>query len=271
MSMSKNVRLGAFTVFIGIVVGALIYNSGVMKQRRFINALVERNIEARGGAQAWEKVSSMKVEGQMELGQGLSVPYTLMQKRPDKMCFAFEFNRQTSTQCVNGDEGWKIAPFRGRDIAEKMTDAELREMADSTDPFGLLYNYRSRGIDIEMVGKVKLNHLDAIKLKLTLDKGAVRWLYIDPVTALVAKMEMTRMIAHRSHRVETVYSDWKKTDDGLLIAHRQETRTEGDPKAHYLTVHHVSVNPPIADARFMAPTIMKDKPQLAIRQTPYEH
>jgi len=266
--MSKKVITIAFTLMLGVIAGFLIYNSDAMKQARLVDTLVARNIAARGSAEAWQNVTSLKMTGRMDLGQGMSVPYVLEQKRPDKMCFKFEFDKQTATQCVNGDEGWKIAPFRGRDYAEAMTKEELREMADSTDPYGLLYNYSKRDIDIEMLGHVKVGDRDAIKLKLTMDKGGVRWIYLDAETALELKMEMIRTIARRPRRVETVYSDWRITD-GLLIARRQETTTEGDPNPHFLTVELVSVNPRIEDTTFAMPKISGTR-QVARIKAPYE-
>ena len=265
---SKNIITVALAFVVFVSGALLIYNFGGLKEARIVNDLVARNIDARGGAEAWKKVSTLKVTGQMDLGQGLSVPYVLEQKRPDKMCFTFEFDKQTATQCVEGDHGWKIAPFRGRDYAEPMTKEELREMADSTDPYGLLYNYSKRDTDIELLGHVKVGDRDAIKLQLIMDKGAVRWLYLDAETALEIKMEMTRTIARRPRHVETVYSDWQKQGD-LLIARRQETTTEGDPKPHFLTVEMVSVNPYIADARFAMPAASSLQ-QVAQRKAPYE-
>ena len=96
----------------------------------------------------------------------------------------------------------------------------------------------------------------------------MRWLYLDAETALELKMETVRTIARRPKRAETVYSDWKKTD-GLLIAHRQKTTTEGDPKPHFLTVEGVSVNLPIENARFAMPAVSKTQ-LLATRKAPYE-
>ena len=91
-----------------------------------------------------------------------------------------------------------------------------------------------------------------IKLKVTLPKGGVRWVYLDAETAIEVKLEALRMVAGREHRVETCYFDWQEAD-GLLIARRQETLTEGDKESHFLTVESVSVNPPLDDSRFALP------------------
>ena len=250
--MSKKVIAGAFAFV--LIAAFLIYNSDAWKQARFIKTLVARNVEARGGAEAWQDVESLRLSGQMDLGQGMVVPYVLEQKRPGKMCFEFIFDDETAIQCADGNTGWKIVPFRGRKKAEPMTEAELREVADSADPYGLLYDYAARDHDVELVGREPVDGRDVVQLKVTLPKGAVRWLFIDVETALEVKLETLRTVGGRERRVETLYSDWQATD-GLLIARRQDTRTEGDEESHFLTVGSVSVNPAIDDSRFEMPTI----------------
>ena len=219
---------------------------------RAVDALVARNIAARGGAEAWQGVSSLRLTGQMDLGQGMHVPYVLEQKRPGKMCLEFVFDDETAVQCADGNSGWKVAPFRGRTSPEPMTEAELRETADSSDLYGLLYDYAARGHVVELQGREQVEGRDAFKLKVTLPRGGVRWLYLDAETALEVKLEALRTIAGREFRVETRYSDWQESD-GLLIAHRQETLTVGDKESHFLTVDSVSVNPPLDDSRFAMP------------------
>ena len=110
--MSKKVLAGVIAIV--IVAVFLIYNSDAMKERRIINALVAQNIEARGGADAWQAVDTLRITGQMDLGQGMHVPYVMDQKRPDKMCFEFEFDDKTAVQCIDGGSGWKLLPFAGR-------------------------------------------------------------------------------------------------------------------------------------------------------------
>ena len=241
-------------VFILTVTGVLlVYNFSGLKEARIINDLVSRNIAARGGEDAWQDVNSLRLAGRMDLGQGMSVPYVLEQKRPGKMCFEFDFNKQKSVQCSDGEKGWKITPFRGRESAQPMTEVEFRETADSSDLYGLLYNHAKRGIDVALVGHEMIGGRDAVKLKLTLEKGGVRWLYLDAESALEIKSEAMRVVAGRERLVETYYSDWQ-AKDGLLIARRQETTTKGDTKSHFLTVESVTVNPAIDDSRFAMPT-----------------
>lgn len=222
---------------------------------RAVDAVIAKNVEARGGADAWRAVSSLRLAGYMDLGQGMAVPYTLEQKRPGRMCLEFEFNDEMATQCVNAGGGWKLLPFRGREIPEPMSAQELREMADAAEIDGLLFDSARRGHDIELVGHEQVDGRDAVKLAVTLPGGAERSVYLDAETGLEIKIESMRVLRGEERLVETYLSDWRATD-GLLIPRRQETRTAGDAESHFLSVDSVTVNPAIDDARFEMPISM---------------
>lgn len=238
-----------------VIACAIAYFAPAIRDAQVVNSLIAKNLEARGGQEVWNQVTSMRMAGQMDLGQDMIVPYTLVQKRPGKMCFEFEFDSATSTQCTDGEKGWKIAPFLGRSGAEPMTEAEYRDVADSSDPYGLLYNYRERGLDIQYLGKEQIDGRDADKLRVELPYGGVRWLYLDAETALDVKLEAPRVVAGQDYLIETFYTDWQEVE-GLLIPARQETRTVGDEQTHFLTVDSVTVNPQVDDDQFHMPATL---------------
>jgi len=252
--LNKKVILIAAIV---LVVAVAVYNSDAMRDARVIKGLVAQNIEARGGAESWSAIESLQLSGQMDLGQGMHVPYVIDQKRPGKMCLDFEFNEETATQCVDGATGWKRLPFRGRNRPEAMTAAELREMAGAADIDGLLLNYKERGHEIELVGKEMIGDRATTKLQIMLPGGAVRWLYIEDETGLDIKLETMRVLGGKERLVSTYYMDWQETD-GLLIPRRLETQTEGDEETHFLTVENVRVNAPLDDSRFAMPSTVAE-------------
>ena len=251
--MSK--KLVVSLAIAAVIAGVIAYFAPAVRDAQVVNSLIAQNLEARGGAAAWDKVSSMRMAGQMDLGQDMIVPYTLVQKRPGKMCFEFDFDNATSTQCTDGEKGWKIAPFLGRSAAEPMTEAEYRNVADSSDPYGLLYNYRERGLDIQYLGQEQIDGRDVHKLRVELPFGGVRWLYLDVETALDVKLEAPRVVAGEDYLIETFYTDWQEVE-GLLIPARQETRTVGDEETHFLTVDSVTVNPQVDDDQFHMPAAL---------------
>jgi hypothetical protein len=219
---------------------------------RVVDGLIARNVEARGGADAWRNVDSLRMTGRMDLGQGMHVPYTIEQKRPGKMCIEFMFDSELATQCVTGDSGWKVLPFMGRTRPEPMTDMEYRDMADAAGIDGLLFDAARRGHEVSFVGEETIDGRDVYKLEVVLPRGAKRWIYLDAETALEVKLDTIRTRNGRQHLIETWYSDWRE-QDGLLIPHRQDSKAEGESETHWLTVDSVAVNPPIDDDRFNIP------------------
>lgn len=218
-----------------------------------VDELVAKNVDARGGAEAWRGVSSLTLTGRMEVGQGVYVPYVLEQKRPNKMRLEFVFDGETAVQCSDGDRGWKLEPFLGRTAPRPMSDKEAREAADTADPYGLLFDYAARGHTVELVGREAVLGRDAFKLKVTLPGGTVRWVYLDADSGLELKIEALRTIGGKELVVGTFLDNWRTTD-GLLIPHRQQTQAEGEESPHVLTVETVRVNPPLDDSRFALAT-----------------
>jgi len=219
---------------------------------RAVDTLIARNVAARGGADTWRAVDTLRLAGQMDLGQDVHVPYTLEQKRPGKMCLEFEFDNEIATQCVNGAAGWKRLPFMGRKFAEPMTEQELQEMAGAVGVDGLLFDSDKRGYDIELLGHEDVGGRSAAKLEVTLPGGIVRWVYLDDETGLEIKLQAMRSLRGQQRLVETFFSDWRDVD-GLLIPHRQETRMANYPDTQFVTVEAVTVNPAIDDERFAMP------------------
>ncbi len=249
--MSKKSIAVAFAI--AAVAAVLIYNSDAVKDRRIINAVVAQNIEARGGEDVWKALDALRLTGQMDLGQGMHVPYVMEQKRPGKMCLEFVFDEKTAIQCVDGDGGWKLLPFRGRNYPEAMTDQELSAMAGAADIDGLLFNAAERGNKIKFAGKELVAGRSATKLAVTMPGGSMRWVYVDDETGLEVKLETTRIVRGEERLVETYYYDWQNTD-GLLIPRRQESKTEGDDEFHFVTVDSVLSNPSLDDSRFAMPS-----------------
>jgi outer membrane lipoprotein-sorting protein len=214
-----------------------------------VDELVARNVAARGGAQAWHAVSSLRMTGQMDVGGGKLVPYVLEQKNPGKMRLEIDVAGQTAIQCYDGREGWKVAPYRGVKSPQPLSREELREAAGPADLYGPLFDYASRGHVVELQGREKVEGRDTYKLKVTLPAGAVRWVYLDAASALEVKVEAVRRQGTRGSRVQTYYHDWRPVE-GLLIPHRYETRADGSKDSHRLTVETARVNPALDDSRF---------------------
>src|SRR5712671_4990740 len=90
--------------------------------------VIEKNVAARGGLQAWRAVQTLSMSGKLEAGgkQNVQLPFLLEMKRHRKKRLELQFNGQTAVQVYDGVNGWKVRPFLNRHEVEPYTAAEMK-------------------------------------------------------------------------------------------------------------------------------------------------
>ena len=225
--------------------------------------IVEKNVAARGGLQAWRSVNSLTLSGEMDAGgkQDPKLPFVLTMKRPHKSRLEIKFQGQTAVQVYDGQQGWKVRPFLNRNEVEPYTAAEAKSAATWQDLDGPLVDYAAKGTKVELAGREAVEGRDNYKLKLTLVNGEQRYLWIDTKSFLESKIDgEPRKLDGRMHKV-TIFSRDYKTVNGLTVPHTLETAVGGVKQTHKMTIRSVDVNRPLEDAVF-------GKPQLAMATAP---
>jgi hypothetical protein len=216
--------------------------------------IVDKNVAARGGLQAWREVQTMSLAGKLTAGgnqrtalpvpmterrasqrfnkmtlpsrpsEEVELPFVMELKRPRKMRFELQFNGQTATQVFDGANGWKLRPFLNRREVEPYTTEELKASSLQADLDGFLVDYAAKGTQIELTGMEKVEDRDTYKLKLTLKSGQSIHVWIDAQTFLEAKIEgQPRRLDGIYHPVEVYYRDYRPVK-GLQIPYVLETK-----------------------------------------------
>jgi hypothetical protein len=253
-------------------------------------AIVEKNVVARGGLQAWRGVQTMSMEGKLGAGgnqraalpvpvpgrnanqtilpprpaQEVQLPFVMELKRPRKMRIELTFNGQTAVQVFDGSNGWKLRPFLNRRVVEPFTADEMQSESVQSDLDGPLVDYAAKGTKIELAGMEKVEDRETYKLKLTLKSGQSIHLWIDAQTFLEAKIEgQPRRLDGIYHPVEVYYRDYRPVQ-GLQIPHVLETKVLPvalksprlkDPAVppEKIMIDKVVLNPNIEESRFSKP------------------
>jgi hypothetical protein len=252
--------------------------------------IVDKNVAARGGLQAWRAVQTISLAGKLgaggnqrdalampgrKLSQGtvpprpaeeVQLPFLMELQRPRKMRFELQFNGQTAVQVFDGVNGWKLRPFLGRRVVEPYTTDEMKTTSMQADLDGPLVDYAAKGTRVELAGMEKVEDRDTYKLKLTMKSGAAIHVWIDAQTFLEAKMEgQPRRLDGTDHPVEVYFRDYRPVD-GLQIPYVLETRVlpvaqtalgVKDPAVppERTIIDKVVVNPKFDASLFSKPTI----------------
>jgi hypothetical protein len=183
----------------------------------------------------------------------IQLPFQMDLKRPRSTRLEVPVQGQTAVQVYDGTSGWKLRPYLGRHEVEPFTDEELKLAASQQELDGPLINYQAKGTKVEVEGGELLEGRGAYRLKLTLKNGDVQRLWIDAQNFLDVKSEgAPRRWGGKLHAVATWFRDYRSVD-GLLIAHRLETRLEGVPQANNIYIEKVALNPPLEATRFTKP------------------
>jgi hypothetical protein len=215
--------------------------------------IVDKNVAARGGLQAWRAVETMTLTGKMGAGgnqrASLSVPVAGGQKaesnlqgvrarrieevqlpfemdlaRPHKARVELQVKGQTAIQVYDGTNGWKLRPFLNRSDVEPYTAEEMKIASMQPELDGLMVDYAAKGTRIELDGIEKVEGRDTYKLKLTLKSGNVTHVWVDAQTFLETKIEgHPRRLDGTYHNVEVYYRDYRNVN-GLEIPFVLETR-----------------------------------------------
>jgi hypothetical protein len=218
--------------------------------------IVDKNVAARGGLQAWRSVHTMSLAGKLGAGgnqratlpvpapaaprsskqkfseqmfstrsvEEVQLPFVLELERPRKMRMELQFKGQTAIQVFDGANGWKLRPYLNRRVVEPYTPDEMKMASMQADLDGPLVDYAVKGTQIELAGMEKVEDRDTYKLKLTMKNGEAIHVWIDAQTFLEAKIEgQPRRLDGTYHPVEVYFQDYRPVD-GLQIPHVLETK-----------------------------------------------
>jgi outer membrane lipoprotein-sorting protein len=254
--------------------------------------VAEKNVQARGGLQAWRAVQAISFEGKMgaggnrqtplpvslpdakmrklpvpsRLSEEAQLPFKMMVRRPRQVRIELKFNGQTAVQVYDGAHGWKLRPFLNRRDAEPYTADELKAASMQPDLDGPLVDYAAKGTRIELDGVEKVEGRDTYKLKLTNKGGEQIHIWVDAKTFLETKIEgQPRRLDGKLHPVEVYYRDYRLVS-GVQIPFVLETKVlpiaqttarvkESPIPVEKISIDKVVVNPKIEASLFSRPDV----------------
>lgn len=218
--------------------------------------IIERNVAARGGQEAWHKVRTMVFVGHIETGAGPTPRYLLEMKRPDKRRFEVKAPGMTGVRIFDGSQGWKLS--LGRDGYPDVQPYSTEEASFARDDQGIggpLIDYREKGVNVALEGVDEVEGHRAYRLKLTMPSGASHRLWIDAESFLELKeAREARNALGMTGELTLFYRDYR-TVDGLRLPFLIESGVGSGKTPDRMIVDRVAFNVPLADNRFARPLV----------------
>ncbi len=216
--------------------------------------LIAKNTEAKGGLEKIRAIKSMKSMGKYMM-MGMELPFTMYNKRPDKMRMEISAQGMTVVQAYDGTNAWTINPFMGSKEPEKIPGIQGEMTAERADMDGFLIDYNKKGFKVKLLGEedmegTKVYHLQVqISDSLTIDD------YIDAEYFLELKMGITMDIEGNPVTVDTYLGDYKAVD-GVMFPFTIETKLGNETRGQ-MVFDSIATNIDMPDSLFTMPVVEK--------------
>jgi photosystem II stability/assembly factor-like uncharacterized protein len=202
-----------------------------------------------GGMEKLQAVKTLRRAGKMTVGMGIEIAVVHENKRPNLVRQEMSMQGLTGVTAYDGRAGWKIEPWQGKKDVETLGEEETKAILEDSDFDGPLINYREKGNKVEFVGREPVEGSDALKLKVTLKNGDVRYYYMDSDYYVPIKIESRRMVRGAEREYEMILGDYKQVA-GVYVPHSVETAPKGSPERQKLTFEKITGNVALDDSRF---------------------
>lgn len=219
-----------------------------------LDQLVEKNIEAKGGAQAVHALQSLRRTGTLLVNQGqIRLAYNQLKKRPLEVRTEATLQGMTAVQAYDGKEGWQISPFRGRKEPERMSADDVKALMEDAEMDGPLVDWKDKGSTIEYLGREDVDGTNAYKIKVTRKNGDVNFVYLDPDHFLEIRILTQRVQQGALVETETDLGDYEKVN-GVFVPTSIEAGSKGDSDKQKIVIDKAEGNASVDDGVFHFPT-----------------
>jgi hypothetical protein len=219
-----------------------------------IDDLVEKNIQAKGGADALRALHSVRLIGKLLINQGqIELNYLQTKARPNKVRTDATLQGMTAVDAYDGKEGWRVSPFQGRKDPEKMSADDVKPLMEDAEIDGPLIDWKTKGSTVDYLGTEDVDGTAAHKLKVVRKNGDVSFVYLDPDHFLEIRILTQRMQHGAQIEEETELGDYEKVN-GVFLPFAIDSGRKGDPDKQKIIIAKAEANVPIDDAMFRFPT-----------------
>ena len=229
-----------------IVAAAMLFAGAITTKAQTADEIIQKHITAIGGADNWNKVNSVKMNGS-STANGMEIPITITVQQGKGMKVEYTVNGMTGYSIITDKTGWNYSPFGGQTKAEVIPDEMVKQAQDGLDIRGPLFDYKTKGNKITYLGKDEVEGTECYKLKVAYASGKEETMFIDASNYYhIRSVEKIKANGKEMEQTST-YGNYQKLPEGIMYP--MSVDNGGGPVA----LKSVEINKPIAE-NFFKPT-----------------
>jgi hypothetical protein len=222
---------------------ALVLALGTL-QAQTVDEVIDKYINALGGKQKLKTLRSIKIVGEMQ-NQGITMGITTSILKGVGIRSDITVPDMGSGFIIaTPTKGWSFMSFTGPQKPQTLSAEQISNAQPSIDLQGAFYNYKQKGIQVELVGKEMVDSLHCYKIKITFKSGKVMHYFIDDQQYRRVRLLTTETENGVPTEIATTYSDFRPTPEGYWFPYVQTS------KNGTLQVSFVAINPPLKPSIF---------------------
>ena len=216
-----------------------------------VDDIIQKNMNARGGAENWAKVKNITMEG-IYVSFSEPEPFKIWRQRPDLYRFDSIRIKKTVIHAYDGQNAWWINPLMGPTFEKPAIIPSQNNLDKVTlrerffEP--VLWNYKDKSHQVELEGKELFDDKDCYKLKVTLADSTMEYWYIDAESFLEVGMSGDTYDFGMKNSLEKFFSDYKDVD-GLKFPFLIES--EYGQRYRSMEIENIKINTEIDPSVFV--------------------
>jgi hypothetical protein len=204
--------------------------------------ILQKHIDAVGGAANWNKITTMKMIGTMN-NNGMEIGFTKTVVNDKGIRQDISAMGTNSYIIITPTEGWMFLP--GMDKVTAMPAEQLKMSKTLLNvKTEQLVNKADIG-KIELVGRDTVNKVPCYKLKITSKEGNEVTAFFDAATYYMVRNEAKANVQNEEQLIAVNYSNFKKQPEGITIP-----MTVSTPMGVDVTFKSVEINKPVNENIF---------------------
>ncbi len=178
--------------------------------------IIRKHIDAIGGTDNWNKVTSTKRIGSMSV-QGMDIGVTQTTVNNKGARTDISVSGINGYMIVTPKEGWMYLPFQGMDKVTPMPAATLKMQQDRMNVKGGMLTDISEVAKAEYIGKDTVNNMSCLKVKITKKDGIEETVFFDAATYYIVREERKMIIKDEEEEVGFSFSNFQKQPEGIVV------------------------------------------------------
>ena len=229
---------------------ALVLVASVFTYAQTVEEVINKHVEAMGGAEKLKSLKSLYMEGVAVMQNGNEITSKIYKVQDKLLRREIEFGMGSVTMIVTDKEGWSSNPRSGgafEPLPKEAVEAQQVEL----DLAGPLVDYAAKGHKVELLGKETVGSTEAYKIKLTPKSGKDIVYYIDTKDHYIIRQTLKgggmmgggpgRGAQGADAELNINYSNYQKTPEGYVFAYALTMGNSGNN----MNYEKIEVNKPV--------------------------